>query len=92
MSDRARADRIALLIGPRRDILALLGEERTAGELAAEIPTVTRTTVSQHLTVLLEAGLVTCRRDGADGRRRVYRADRWALRALFLDTWEELVS
>ena len=32
----------------------------------------TRTAVSQHLTVLKEAGLVTERRDGT---RRLYRAD-----------------
>jgi DNA-binding transcriptional ArsR family regulator len=33
---------------------------------------VTRTAVSQHLTILKEAGLVTERRDGT---RRLYRAD-----------------
>ena len=91
MSPRARADRIALLIAPRREMLALLGEERTAGELAAQFA-LTRSAVSQHLGVLVEAKLVTCRRDERDGRLRWYRADRWALRALFLETWGELVE
>lgn len=89
MSARARADGIALLIGPRREMLALLAMERTAGDVASHFPGLTRSAVSQHLAVLVEAQLVTCRRDG---RRRWYRADRWALRALFLETWQELVG
>jgi DNA-binding transcriptional ArsR family regulator len=91
MSARARADRIALLIEPRRQMLALLGEERTAGQLAACFA-LSRSAVSQHLGVLVEAKLVTCRRDERDGRLRRYRADRWALRELFLETWGELVE
>lgn len=79
---------IALLTAQRREILAFLGQERTAGEIARQFPRVTRSAVSQQLTVLVEARLVTCRREG---RCRWYRADRWALRALFLDTWEELL-
>lgn len=85
-----REDRVSLLIEPRRQLLALLGTERTAAELADHFA-VSRSAVSQHLAVLVEAKLVTCRRDDRDGRLRWYRADRWALRALFIEVWEELV-
>ncbi len=55
----------------RRAILRLVAnEELAAGEIAAAFD-VTRTAVSQHLTVLRHAGLLTERRDGT---RRLYRA------------------
>jgi DNA-binding transcriptional ArsR family regulator len=55
----------------RRQLLRLLaGRERTAGEIAADFD-VTRQAVSQHLRVLLEAGLISERREGA---RRWYSA------------------
>jgi DNA-binding transcriptional ArsR family regulator len=55
----------------RRHILELVREgELTAGEIAAEFD-VTRPAISQHLTVLKQAGLVAERRDGT---RRLYRA------------------
>ncbi len=55
----------------RRAILRLVTDrERAAGEIAAEFD-VTRPAVSQHLTVLKEAGLVTERREGT---KRLYRA------------------
>jgi DNA-binding transcriptional ArsR family regulator len=55
----------------RRAVLRLVAErERTAGEIAAGFD-VTRQAVSQHLRILLEAGLIVERRDGA---RRWYRA------------------
>lgn len=55
----------------RRRILALVRtEERTAGEIAAELP-VTWPAVSQHLRVLKGAGLIAERRAGT---RRYYRA------------------
>ena len=55
----------------RRAILRLVAdEELAAGEIAAAFE-VTRTAVSQHLTVLKQAGLLTERRDGT---RRLYRA------------------
>lgn len=54
----------------RRDLLVLLRTgERSASELASPFD-VTRSAVSQHLGVLLDAGLVERRRDG---RRRLYR-------------------
>lgn len=55
----------------RRTILRLVGsEEMSAGEIASQFE-VTRPAISQHLTVLKGAGLVTERRDGT---RRLYRA------------------
>jgi DNA-binding transcriptional ArsR family regulator len=55
----------------RREILRLVArDELAAGEIAAAFD-VTRTAVSQHLTVLKNAGLITERRDGT---RRLYRA------------------
>jgi DNA-binding transcriptional ArsR family regulator len=61
------------LAGPRRrEILELVHDrERSAGEIASHFD-VTRSAVSQHLTVLRESGLVAERRDGT---RRLYRAD-----------------
>ena len=55
----------------RRQILTLVrDDELAAGEIAAHFD-VTRPAVSQHLTVLKEAGLVRERRSGT---RRLYRA------------------
>lgn len=54
----------------RRQILSLVRDgELSAGEIAAHFD-VTRPAVSQHLTVLKEAGLVDERRNGT---RRMYR-------------------
>ena len=61
----------AIAAPPRRRILTLVrDEELTAGEIASHFD-VTRPAVSQHLTVLKEAGLVSERRNGT---RRLYRA------------------
>lgn len=68
----------------RRAILRLVAhDEVAAGEIAAAFD-VNRTTISQHLTVLKNAGLVSERRDGT---RRLYRARPEALDGLraFLD-------
>jgi DNA-binding transcriptional ArsR family regulator len=55
----------------RRRILTLVqSDERTAGEIAAELP-ITLPAVSQHLRVLKGAGLIAERRAGT---RRYYRA------------------
>jgi len=55
----------------RRRILALVrDDELSAGEIAAHFD-VTRPAISQHLTVLKEAGLVSERRNGT---RRLYQA------------------
>jgi DNA-binding transcriptional ArsR family regulator len=68
----------------RRAILRLVArDELSAGEIAATFE-VTRTAVSQHLTVLKSAGLLAERRDGT---RRLYRARPQGLAGLrqFLD-------
>jgi DNA-binding transcriptional ArsR family regulator len=55
----------------RREILTLIQErELPAGQIASHFA-VTRPAISQHLRVLVDAGLVTERRDGT---RRLYRA------------------
>lgn len=55
----------------RREILSLVREdELSAGEIASRFD-VTRPAISQHLTVLRDAGLLSERRDGT---RRLYRA------------------
>jgi DNA-binding transcriptional ArsR family regulator len=63
----------------RRAILELVShDELAAGEIAANFD-VTRTAISQHLTVLRDAGLIAERRDGT---RRLYRARPDGLRGL----------
>src|SRR5512133_2471381 len=73
------------LAGPRRrQILTLVRDgELSAGEIAEHFD-LTRPAVSQHLSVLKEAGLVDERRNGT---RRLYRARREGLVELkaFLD-------
>jgi DNA-binding transcriptional ArsR family regulator len=72
----------------RRAILRLVArDELAAGEIAAAFD-VTRTAISQHVTVLKNAGLLAERRDGT---RRLYRARPQGLAGLreFLDDmWE----
>jgi DNA-binding transcriptional ArsR family regulator len=68
----------------RRKILQLVSSnELSAGEIASRFD-VTRPAISQHLTVLKLAGLVTVRREGT---RRIYRARPEALSEVrgFLD-------
>ena len=73
----------------RRQILTLVRDgELSAGEIAGHFD-VTRPAISQHLTVLKEAGLVTERRDGT---RRLYQARPQGLVELreFLEAfWDE---
>jgi DNA-binding transcriptional ArsR family regulator len=73
----------------RRKILALVRDgELSAGEIASHFE-LTRPAVSQHLSVLKEAGLVSERRNGT---RRLYRARPEGLVELksFLDEfWDE---
>ena len=73
----------------RRQILSLVRDgELSAGEIAAHFD-VTRPAVSQHLTVLKEAGLVDERRNGT---RRLYRVRPEGLQPLreFLEEfWDE---
>lgn len=69
----------------RRALLdELINGERTAGQLVASLPGLTQPTVSRHLRVLREVGLVEVR---PDAQRRIY-----ALRAdglLAIDEWIE---
>jgi len=76
----------------RRAILRLVSDdELSAGEIASHFE-VTRPAVSQHLTVLKEAGLVDERRNGT---RRLYRARPEGLAELktFLDEfWADRIE
>ena len=57
----------------RRAILRLVwSQELPAGDIAEQFPDVSRSAISQHLTVLKEADLVAERRDRT---RRLYRAN-----------------
>ena len=73
----------------RRTILRLVaGSELSAGEIAAHFE-LTRPAVSQHLTVLKEAGLVSERRNGT---RRLYRTRPEGLvelKAFLEEFWDE---
>ncbi|MGE5132669.1 MAG: ArsR/SmtB family transcription factor [Gemmatimonadota bacterium] len=83
--EQATDEALRALAEPRRRaILRLVAHsELAAGEIAAAFE-VTRPAVSQHLTVLKNAGLLTERRDGT---RRLYRARPEGLAGLreFLD-------
>jgi DNA-binding transcriptional ArsR family regulator len=87
-AERATDEALKALAEPRRRaILRLVSDgELAAGQIAAAFD-VTRTAVSQHLTVLRNAGLLTERRDGT---RRLYRArpeGLAGLRAFLDDMW-----
>ena len=81
-------DLLAVLAEPnRRRLLALLGAgERSAGDLATEFA-VTRSAISQHLTVLVEAGLVVARHDGRYRHYRLVPEGMAALRAQIDEFW-----
>ncbi|MGI5521693.1 ArsR/SmtB family transcription factor [Micromonospora sp. CA-259024] len=77
---------IAVADPTRRGILLLTRDrEVAAGEIAAQFPMISRPAVSQHLRVLIHAGLLDMRRDGS---RRLYRlrAEGFAEAVGFLDT------
>jgi DNA-binding transcriptional ArsR family regulator/uncharacterized protein YndB with AHSA1/START domain len=74
----------ALTSPVRREILNLIWDaDKPAGEIAAAF-NVTQPTVSQHLSVLKDAGLVTMR---VDGNFRRYRANQDVLRGLHAALW-----
>lgn len=80
-TDLEQMDRVArALAAPRRrEILSLVrDDELSAGEIASRFE-VSRPAISQHLTALREAGLLSERRDGT---RRLYRAQPEALAGL----------
>lgn len=74
----------------RREILRMIAvTESSAGEIANRF-SITRPAVSQHLTVLLKAGLVRVR---AKAQQRLYSLDAAGLEALFNEMekfWEQV--
>jgi DNA-binding transcriptional ArsR family regulator len=91
--ESATDDAFRALAEPRRRAILRLvaNDELAAGEIAAAFD-VTRTAISQHLTVLREAGLVNERRAGT---RRLYRARPEGLAGLrqFLDEmWSDALD
>lgn len=76
----------------RRRILRLVwSEELTAGEIAAKFD-ISRPAVSQHLAVLLEAGLVEVRREGTRRYYSTRRKSLQALRAFLEEFWDESLA
>jgi DNA-binding transcriptional ArsR family regulator len=77
----------------RRTILALLADEpASVGSLAKRLPTITRSAISQHLRVLVDARLVTYR---SVGTRNIYRLDPEGVAKLrtYLDSlWEKSLA
>jgi DNA-binding transcriptional ArsR family regulator len=84
-ADEATDETLRALAEPRRRAILRLvaSDELAAGEIAAAFD-VSRTAISQHLTVLKNAGLLAERREGT---RRLYRARPEGLAGLrqFLD-------
>jgi len=84
-SDDSEDEALRAIAEPRRRAILRLvvRDELAAGEIAAAFD-VTRTAVSQHLTVLKNAGLLSERREGT---KRLYRARTEGLAGLrdFLD-------
>jgi DNA-binding transcriptional ArsR family regulator len=69
----------AIAEGRRRDILVYLSDtERSVNEIAAQLA-LNQPSVSKHLRVLFDVGLVDARRDG---RQMLYRTNAAAIRPL----------
>lgn len=83
-SGEARAavdEQLKALADPtRRKILHLVAEREISASEVASTFDLTRPAVSQHLKVLLEAGLLSVREEGT---RRFYASDRNSLRDMF---------
>ncbi|MGC7197894.1 ArsR family transcriptional regulator [Mycobacteroides abscessus subsp. massiliense] len=77
-------DAFEAIAEPSRRVLldALAGGEWTAGDLVATLPRLTQPTVSRHLRVLRDIGLVDVR---PDAQRRVYALRPHGLREI--DQW-----
>lgn len=77
-------DAFEAIAEPSRRVLldALAGGEWTAGDLVATLPGLTQPTVSRHLRVLRDIGLVDVR---PDAQRRVYALRPHGLREI--DQW-----
>src|SRR5581483_4290164 len=91
MADRS-AGCAALADPTRRQVFERLAKKpMSVGAIAAELP-VSRPAVSQHLRVLMHAGLVMHERDGT---RRVYRVDPRGIEAMrkYLDKfWDRSLA
>jgi DNA-binding transcriptional ArsR family regulator len=73
----------------RREILLLLqGTERSSGDIATHFA-LTRPAISQHLQVLVAAGLVTVRSKGAQRLYRAHPEGFAELRSFLEGFWEE---
>jgi DNA-binding transcriptional ArsR family regulator len=85
MFTRVTVDTFAVLAEPtRRHILdELRMSERSVGELVTSVA-ISQPTMSKHLKVLREAGLVSCR---TAAQQRIYRIEAGPLREL--DAWLE---
>ena len=71
----------------RRHLLALLASgEKTVTELAAHFP-VSRSATSQHLLLLVEAGLVTARKSGRNRYYQMQEAGIARLQQMFDTFW-----
>jgi len=83
----------ALAESRRRIIFELLAvEPGSVGSLAKRLPVITRSAISQHLRVLVEARLVTYR---SVGTRNIYRVDPEGVAALrsYLDSlWQKALA
>jgi DNA-binding transcriptional ArsR family regulator len=70
----------------------LAGEPGSVGSLAKRLPVITRSAISQHLRVLVDARLVTYR---SVGTRNIYRVDPEGVAALraYLDSlWQKALA
>ena len=83
----------ALAESRRRMIFELLAvEPGSVGSLAKRLPVITRSAISQHLRVLVDARLVTYR---SVGTRNIYRVDPEGVAALraYLDSlWQKALA
>ena len=88
MSDDRATELLRALAEPRRrEILRLVANQELPAGTIAEAFDVTRPAISQHLTVLRDAGLVNERREGT---KRLYRAEPRSareVRAVLDDIW-----
>ena len=84
MAYTGHVDVFAVIADPtrRRIVDECAGAERTAGALAAAVPTMSRPNVSRHVRALVDAGVLVERRDA---QRRLFRLDHDALREV--DEW-----
>ena len=87
-------DVLRVLSAPRRRAIlrVVWEEERAAGEIHAALGDLTFGAVSQHLAVLLGAGLVQVRREGRSRRYRARPAELGPLRAWLEASWDQALS